>query len=112
VDHSGACDRVMKAQEGRRGEGRAVPARGKTLEGRSPGELRAPGGLNSRLTVADSRVEQDPVGEEARPGVSDLGSDFLGYWSRCEGMPNGVSSNDKRVQASETAYGCTRGAML
>jgi hypothetical protein len=52
--------------------------RGKTLEGRSPGELRAPVGLNSRLIVADSRVEQDPVGEEARPGVSDLGSDF--FW--------------------------------
>jgi hypothetical protein len=86
--------------------------RGKTLEGRSPGELRAPGGLNSRLTVADSRVEQDPVGEEARPGVSDLGSGYFGNWSRWEGMPNGVSSNDMRVEASETAYGCTRGVML
>jgi hypothetical protein len=33
------------------------PARGNTLEGKSPGELRARIGLNRRFDVADSRME-------------------------------------------------------
>jgi hypothetical protein len=103
---------MREAHEGRHGESRAVPVGEKTLEGESPGELRAPVGLISRPTVADSRVEQDPVGEEARPGISDLGFDNFGNWNRWEGVSTDVSSNDKRVSTLETAYGCTRGAKL
>jgi hypothetical protein len=68
--------RWSQAQEGRGGEGRAVPARGRTLEGRSPGELRAVAGLNRRRQVADSRVERNPEGGDAigaRPFCSATG---------------------------------------
>jgi hypothetical protein len=41
----------------------AIPVRGKTLEGKSPGELHALVGLNRRLEVVDSRVEQSLEGE-------------------------------------------------
>jgi hypothetical protein len=58
-------DRRSEAREGRRGEGRATPARGNTLEGGSPGELRALSGLNNRAEVADSRAEQTPEGGKA-----------------------------------------------
>ena len=43
-------------------------ARENTLEGRSPGELRARIGLNRRFDVADSRTEQGPVGEGRSDG--------------------------------------------
>jgi hypothetical protein len=51
-----------------------------TLEGGSPGELRAAPGLNSRGYVADSRVEQDPEGEVVGQGFSGAGFDrFFGF---------------------------------
>jgi hypothetical protein len=58
-----AC--IGEAREGRRGEIRATPVRGNTLEGESPGELRALFGLNNRAEVADSRAEQTPEGGNA-----------------------------------------------
>ena len=56
---------IGEAREGRRGESRATSARESTLEGESPGELRALAGLNNRWEVADSRVEQTPEGGNA-----------------------------------------------
>jgi hypothetical protein len=46
----------------------AIPVRGKTLEGRSPGELRSRVGLNRRHGQADSRVEQSLEGEGCSDG--------------------------------------------
>jgi hypothetical protein len=74
VDSAAACG-CPEPHEGRLGEGRAIPARGRTLEGRSPGELRATMDLNRRSWCSDSRVEQGPGGERLR--------DWLTGWLGC-----------------------------
>jgi hypothetical protein len=77
--------RERQACEGRRGEGRAEPAREQDPGGHQAQESYAPVvGLNRRRPVADSRAEQDPEG----------------------------GSNVMRVVAPETACGCARGAKL
>jgi len=48
----------------------AIPPRENTLEGGSPGELRAHAGLTHRSEVADSRVEQGPEVEGRSRGLS------------------------------------------
>jgi hypothetical protein len=47
----------------------AIPVRGKTLEGKSPGELHVLVGLNRRLEVVDSRVEQSLEDEGCSEGL-------------------------------------------
>jgi hypothetical protein len=94
------------------------PARGNTLEGKSPGELRARIDLNRRFAVADSRTEQGPEGE----GALKVGPIWepsnplwcLGIRSADVGCRGGLRSvsNVKRAAALETANGCARGAKL
>jgi hypothetical protein len=55
-----------------------LPVGEKTLEGKSPGELRARTGLTRRHGVADSHVEQSPEGEGRLSGVPIMGARGFG----------------------------------
>jgi hypothetical protein len=70
------------AIESPRGEARfkvaPLPVGGNTLEGRSPGELRARVSLTRWLGVADSHAEQSPEGEGQLSGSSIMGARGLG----------------------------------
>jgi hypothetical protein len=95
----------------------AIPVRGKTLEGKSPGELHALVGLNRRLEVVDSRVEQSLEGEGCSQGLFIMERSAS---ARCFGACDGKAgpeeargcSNVKKVWALGTAHGCTRGEKL
>jgi hypothetical protein len=65
----------------------AIPARGNTLEGKSPGELRARVGLNRRPGVADSRVEQSPEVEGRFRGLAHMG--MTGLWRGVSALATG-----------------------
>lgn len=102
---------TSQPREGKHGEGRVMPARESCLGREKTQESYVLGfGLNRRIGVADSYVEQDPEGEgckgPAHPCANELAPIFgssdneVGMPCRKPGRPN-----DKRVQALETAYG-------
>jgi hypothetical protein len=89
--------RRQRAREGKPGEGSVVPRIERALRDTSPGEPCARVGLNRRLEVADSGVEQSPEGEgrskRRKPGPQDA-ERSEGRW---ETMRKDVRHNDRRA---------------